>query len=76
MAESLIIPVTLVGLKVARLCLKGDGTAAELGIPRCLAQTHTVQGLDSFTQFSLNVTGCLIGRTNCADLVFLLASAL
>ncbi len=37
------------------LCLKGDGgnRAAEMGIPGCLAHSHTVQGLDSLTQFKL-----------------------
>lgn len=60
-AKSLIILVTLIGLKGSHLCLKGDVTAAEQGIPRCLAQTSIVHGLDSI---SLNVTGCLIGGIN------------
>lgn len=28
-----------------------EAIAAEMGIPGCLAHSHTVQGLDSFTQF-------------------------
>lgn len=43
--------------------------AAEMGIPGCLAHSHTVQGLDSLTQFKsvtraksgVNMAGGLVG---------------